>query len=161
MTGSAGEGNARGRWRDPRVWVVVLVVAVSAYLVLAAWRGVAFLGAGGLSSVVLGVAVLALPLLGAWLVWREIRFGRAMESMGRALEAEGDLPLDDFQRTASGRVTHEDAQRFFEREKARVDADPGDWRGWYRLGLAYDAARDRARARAAMREAIRLRDAGS
>lgn len=161
MTGPAGEGNARPPWRDPRAWVIVLVVAVSAYLVLAVWRGTAFLSAGSVTSVVLGIAVLALPLLGAWLVWREVRFGRAMESMGRALEAEGDLPLDDFERTPSGRVTPEDAQRFFEREKARVDADPDDWRGWYRLGLAYDAARDRTRARTAMREAIRRRDAGA
>jgi len=157
VTRPAGVPERRPPWRDPRAWVVLLVVAVTAYLVLAAWRGATFVASGGPSSVVLGIAVIVLPVIGAWLVWREIRFGREMESMGRELEADGDLPVDDFARTPSGRVTTEDAQRFFEREKARVDAHPGDWRSWYRLGLAYDAARDRTRARAAMREAIRLR----
>jgi len=38
----------------------------------------------------------------------------------------------------------------------QVEAAPEDWRGWYRLGHAYDLAGDRKRARSAMRQAIEL-----
>ena len=41
-------------------------------------------------------------------------------------------------------------------ERAKVDADPTDWRNWFALGLVYDAAADRRRARACMRKAIAL-----
>ena len=34
--------------------------------------------------------------------------------------------------------------------------DPANWRVWYRLALAYDAAGDRTRARAAVRHALTL-----
>ena len=46
----------------------------------------------------------------------------------------------------------EDMRRF----KADVENAPDDWRAWYRLGIVYDAAGDRRRARAAVRTAIRL-----
>ena len=142
----------------PRRWAAILTVAVIAYLVLAGWRGVALIASGQPVPVLMGVAVLVIPAIGAWVVWREIAFGFAMQEMGRELEAEGDLPVDDFARLPSGRVTAEDAERFFIAERDRVAASPDDWRGWYRLGLAYDAARDRRRAREAMRQARRLRE---
>lgn len=141
---------------NPRIWVAVMVAAIGGYIILAGLRGGAFLGSGEFTTVVLGVAVLAIPLLGAWLVWREIVFGRRLQILGRTLASQGDLPVDDFPRTPSGRVELAAAQEWFEVERQRVEADETDWRGWYRLGLAYDAARDRRRAREAMGESIRL-----
>lgn len=140
----------------PRTWALVLVVAVAAYLLLAGARGVALITSGEVVPVALGIAVLVIPFIGAWVVWREISFGYAMQRMGRQLVAEGDLPVDDFERTPSGRMVREEAERFFAAERERVEARPDDWRSWYRLGLAYDAARDRRRAREAMRRARRL-----
>jgi len=140
----------------PRTWALVLVVAVAAYLLLAGARGVALITSGEVVPVALGIAVLVIPFIGAWVVWREISFGYAMQRMGRQLVAEGDLPVDDFERTPSGRMVREEAERFFAAERERVEAQPDDWRSWYRLGLAYDAARDRRRAREAMRRARRL-----
>ena len=143
----------------PRGWAWVLAAAVAAYLVLAGVRGWALLTSGQVTGVMLGVAVLALPVVGAWVVWREIAFGYAMQQMGRELADEGDLPIDDFARMPSGRLVPEEAQRFLAAERERLESRPDDWRSWYRFGLALDAARDRRRARAAMREARRLRDA--
>lgn len=140
-----------------RRWAWVITGALIAYLVLAGWRGITLIASGSLTSVALGVAVLIIPAIGAWLVWREIDFGYAMQAMGAELAERGDLPLDDFARMPSGRVTPEDAQRFLADERERVDKHPEDWASWYRFGLALDAARDRRRARAAMREARRLR----
>jgi Flp pilus assembly protein TadD len=45
--------------------------------------------------------------------------------------------------------------------RAAVDADPENWRTWFRLALAYDASGDRRRARWATRTAIRLSRAPS
>ncbi len=140
----------------PRRWAWLLAAAVAAYLVLAGVRGWALLTSGQVTGILLGIAVFALPVVGAWVVWREISFGYAMQAMGAQLEAEGDLPVDDFARTPSGRIVPEDAHRFLAAERERVDEHPEDWRAWYRFGLAQDAARDRRRARAAMREARRL-----
>ena len=39
---------------------------------------------------------------------------------------------------------------------AWAEAAPDDWRSWFRLSCAYDAAGDRKRARASMRDAVRL-----
>lgn len=139
-----------------RRWTIVLVIAVAAYMVLAGWRGVILIASGQPVAMGLGLAVLVIPLVGAWIVWREVQFGMATQRMGEELAADGGLPLDDFARTASGRVEMADATRFFEQEKASVERAPQDWRAWYRLGLAYDAARDRKRARESMREARRL-----
>lgn len=140
----------------PRRWAWLLAAAVAAYLVLAGVRGWALVTSGEVTGVLLGVAVFALPIVGAWVVWREIAFGYAMQAMGQQLAAQGDLPVDDFARMPSGRIVPEDAQRFLVAERERVDERPEDWSSWYRFGLAQDAARDRRRARAAMREAQRL-----
>lgn len=141
---------------SPRIWVTVLVVAIGGYLLLAVLRGGAFLGSGDPLNLLLGASVIIIPVVGGWLVWREIVFGRRMQTLGETLGLEGDLSVDDFPRTPSGRIEPEAAEEFFARERQRVEAEPESWRGWYRLGLAYDAARDRRRARDAMGEAIRL-----
>lgn len=39
-----------------------------------------------------------------------------------------------------------------------VERQPSDWRAWFRLGLAYQDAGDRRRARKAMRQAGTLFD---
>ena len=101
--------------------------------------------------------MLALPLLAGWLVWREVGFGIATQAMGRALDAEGGLPVDDLPRRPSGRVERPAADAAFAVRQAEALAAPGDWRARYRLGLAYDDAGDRRRAREAMRRAITLR----
>lgn len=141
---------------NPRIWVTVMVVAIGGYLLLAVLRGGAFLGSGDPLNLLLGASVIIIPVVGGWLVWREIVFGRRMQALGEVLGHEGDLPVDDFPRTPSGRIEPEAAEEFFTRERQRVEAEPESWRGWYRLGLAYDAARDRRRARESMGEAIRL-----
>jgi Flp pilus assembly protein TadD len=79
--------------------------------------------------------------------------------MARQLAAEGELFRDDLPRRPSGRVDRAAADQVFGRYRAETEASPQDWRAWYRLACAYDAAGDRKRARAAMRHASALHSA--
>ena len=74
---------------------LALGALVAVYLVLVGWRGVLLLGEGTPTTVLLGLAVIALPFVGAWVIWREIQFGLESQQMARELEREGGLPVDD------------------------------------------------------------------
>jgi hypothetical protein len=136
--------------------VAVLVAVLLFYAVLIGGKGVALLASGSLAGVLLGLAVLVLPVLAVLVVWREIQFGRRCARLAGELAAEGGLPVDDLPRRPSGRVDRAAADAEFERMRAEAEAAPEDWRSWFRLSLAYDAAGDRARAREAARHALAL-----
>lgn len=139
-----------------KLTVALLVVVLAFYAVLIGAKGVALMVEGGVVPVLLGLGILLIPLIGGWLVWRELDFGRRSARLGAALEAEGGLPVDDLPRRPSGRVDRAAADSVFLERQAEVEAAPEDWRAWYRLGLAYDDAGDRTRARSAIRRAIAL-----
>jgi len=137
---------------------IALSVVFVAYAVLLGWRGVLLIGTGDPVAVVLGLAVLVIPVLGAYLVWRELQFGRRTEALARELEAVGGLPVDDLPRRPSGRIDRAAADAAFEKYRLEAEAAPDDWRVWFRLSTAYDAAGDRRRARSTMRTAIAHHD---
>jgi cytochrome c-type biogenesis protein CcmH/NrfG len=136
--------------------IAVLVLVLAFYAVLIGFKGIALLASGSLVGQLLGVALLVMPLLGLYVVWREIEFGRRTAVLARTLDAEGGLPVDDLPRRPSGRVDRGAADALFMRMREQTEASPEDWRAWFRLALAYDAAGDRTRARAAARRAISL-----
>ncbi|WP_426566558.1 hypothetical protein ACPPVT_08465 [Angustibacter sp. McL0619] len=142
-----------------KLTVAVLVLAFAFYAVTIGWRGVLLVDDGRPAPVLLGIAVLVMPLVTGWAVWRELQFGLATQQLGRELDAEGGLPPDDLPRRPSGRVDRAAADAAFGPYRDAVEAAPRDWRGWYRLALAYDAAGDRRRARAAARRAVALEHA--
>jgi hypothetical protein len=137
---------------------VVIAVVFIAYAVLLGWRGALLIGTGDPVAVVLGIAVLVIPLVGLYLVWREIEFGRRTEALARELGEAGLLPVDDLPRRPSGRIDRAAADAAFTQYKEEAEAAPEDWRAWFRLSTAYDAAGDRKRARASMRTAIAYHD---
>lgn len=140
--------------RSPKFWVTVLTLAAFAYASFAMWRAWALFVDGSVYLKMFAVAVVVIPILGLVLIIREINFGISMQRMGQQLAREGGLPLDDQPRTASGRVVREAADsRFAELAQQGV---PRDWREWFHIAIAYEDARDRKRARAAMRTAEKL-----
>ena len=146
-----------------RVAALTLAAVLVFYLVTVGWRGVALIADanGQPAAIALGAGVLVLPVIGAWALVHELAFGARTARLARRLEAEGGLPVDDLPRRPSGRVDRAAADEGFEKARIELEADPGDWRRWFRLATAYDAAGDRRRARAAMRQAIALgRDPG-
>jgi cytochrome c-type biogenesis protein CcmH/NrfG len=136
--------------------VALMVLVVAFYAVFIGVRGVGLLRDGSAVGIVLGAALVVLPVLGLLLVWREVEFGRRTSVLAAALEAEGGLPVDDLPRRPSGRVDRAAADEQFQQMRAETEARPDDWRTWFRLSLAYDAAGDRTRAREAARHAIAL-----
>ncbi|MGM1065523.1 tetratricopeptide repeat protein [Saccharothrix sp. Mg75] len=140
-----------------RTAAFLVTAALAVYFVLLGGRAVVLLGTGDPVGVALGVGVLLLPLIGAWIAWTNIRFGFTTERMARQLEAEGALPdLSGLPRTPSGRVDRTAADAWFEERGRDVEARPGDWRAWFLLAQAYDLSGDRGRARETMRKAIDL-----
>ncbi len=139
-----------------RLTIALVVALLVFYSVLIGWRGVALLGSGSAVGAVLGVAVLVVPLLGVFVVWRELDFGRRTAVLARTLADEGGLQVDDLPRRPSGRVDRAAADRVFEQLRVEAESRPDDWRSWYRLAVAYDAAGDRTRGRAAARHALEL-----
>jgi hypothetical protein len=139
-----------------KIWVVVIIALLAGYLVVTLQRAWLMLGEPSPAAKGLGVALVVLPVVGAWALSREIVFGSRMSKLARILEAEGGLPVDDLPRTPAGRIVREAADAEFLKYKAEAEAAPGDWRSWFRLSCAYDAASDRKRARESMRRAIEL-----
>lgn len=142
-----------------RIGVAVMAALLVLYIVLVAQRGWLLLTSGEPIGVAMGVALFVLPVIAAWALGRELWFGVRAERVGRRLEAEGGLPDQQVAVRPSGRAVRADADAVFPGFRADVEARPDDWRAWYRLGLAYDAAGDRRRAREAVRTAIRLESA--
>ena len=141
---------------------MLLTAALVIYFVLIGSKAVTLFREGTLATIGLGIAALLLPLVGAILVFFELRFGWATQQLGRELSAEGGLPeVQDLPTRPSGRIEKSAALPHFDVVKAEVEASRDDWRSWFRLADAYDLAGDRKRARAAMRTAIQLHGQGS
>ena len=149
-----------GRWS--RFAAIALTAILVVYLVAVGRSALALTATGEPQAVGLGVAVLVLPLMGAWLVFREWRLAVEVQQMADQLADEGRLPVDDLPRTPGGRIVRGAADEAFGAARQRVEDGPEDWAAWFHLAFAYDAARDRRRARAALRTAARLwRSGGS
>jgi cytochrome c-type biogenesis protein CcmH/NrfG len=142
-----------------RIGVAVMAVLLALYIVLVGQRAWLLMTSGEAVGVAIGIALVVLPLIAAWALGRELWFGVRAEQLGRRLEAEGGLPDDDVAVRPSGRVVRAEGDAVFPAYRADAEAHPDDWRVWFRLGLAYDAAGDRRRAREAVRTAIRLESA--
>jgi len=134
---------------------ILMAALLAIYVALVGWRAVQFVATGEPVAVAMGVALIVLPLIAAWAIWRELAFGIRSQALVQRLDAEGGLDLG-LPVLPSGRPERAAAAAAFDGFRADVDADPESWRVWLRLGLAYDAAGDRRRARQAVRKAIEL-----
>lgn len=139
-----------------RIGAAVMVVLLALYLGLVVLLAVRFLTIDEPIARGLGVALIVLPLLGLWAMLAEILFGIRSQRLGRIIADETGLPGEDLPLRPSGRPVREAAEAEFPRYQAGVEADPDSWRAWFRLGLSYDAAGDRRRARQSIRRAIEL-----
>lgn len=139
-----------------RVAAIVMAAILAVYLIFTLQYAVRLLTIGVPVAAFEGVALIVLPIVGAWALVAELVFGVRTDRLLKKMVAQDALPVDDLPHKASGRPDRAAADLEFPKYQAEVEAAPGDWMAWYRLALAYDASGDRRRARWATRRAIRL-----
>ncbi|MCV7441966.1 hypothetical protein H7K33_06995 [Mycobacterium paraense] len=137
--------------------IAFLCVAMLAYFVLLGRLALAMIGSGRAAAVGLGAALLVMPVIGLWAMVATLRAGFAHQRLARLIAADGmELDISALPRRASGRIERDAADALFATVRTEVEADPDDWRRWYRLARAYDYAGDRRRAREAMKTAVTM-----
>jgi cytochrome c-type biogenesis protein CcmH/NrfG len=122
------------------------------YVVLLGQKAILLLLDASLVAKAMGVALLVLPLVAAWAILTEIKFGVDAERLART----NTHPQLEVELRPSGKPTKESAQQEFERIKALVSKDLSNWELWFRLGECYEASGDRKLARKSIRKAIKL-----
>ncbi len=140
--------------------IAFFCLALIFYFAMLTRTAIALIRSGTPAAVALGIGVLILPVVGAWVMVATLRAGMAHQRLAR-LAAEYGMELDvtDLPRMPSGRIQREAADEMFATVRAELDADPDNWLRWYRLARAYDYAGDRSRARETMRRAVELQNA--
>ena len=107
-------------------------------------------------GITIGALVFTFPVLGAYSIYRELKFGLRAEAMGKELDDAGEWPVFQLVLRPSGRPTKESADENFKVFAELAEAHPDSWKNLFALSLAYDACGDRPRARKAMAEAMAL-----
>ena len=142
--------------KSAKLGALFMAFLVFMYLVLLGERSILLITSGEPIAVVMGALMLVLPIFAVWAIVKELAFGLAIEKLGNGLLETNSWPEFNFELRPSGRPTRESANRVFDEVRELTQSDPENWIVWFTLGLAYDAAGDRARGRAAMRKAIKL-----
>ncbi|MEN9604143.1 MAG: hypothetical protein RL545_832 [Actinomycetota bacterium] len=143
--------------KSPKLGAAISISLLAVYLLLLSKWALGMMAIGTWLGIVLGSLVFAFPLLGAYAIYRELRFGLKVEAMGRELENANEWPVFQLELRPSGRPTKESADENFKTIAKQAEANPNDWKSAFALALAYDACGDRPRARKAMAEAMALR----
>ncbi|UMB67904.1 hypothetical protein [Mycobacterium paraterrae] len=140
-----------------QVMIALMCAALLVYLVLLGRTAVLMIGSGRGVAIALGSALLIMPAIGLWAMVATLRAGLAHQKLARLAAEDGmELDTDALPRRPSGRIERDAADALFAAVRAELDADPHNWRRWYRLARAYDYAGDRSRAREAMRKAVEM-----
>ena len=139
-----------------RIATLVMAALLVLYLVFVTNYAILLITSVEPLAKVMGFALIVLPLIGGWVLVSDLLFVVRGERLLAKLRGEGGLPVDNLPRLPSGRADPTAADAEFPAYQAEVEAEPGSWRAWLRLGLAYDASGDRRRARWATRRAISL-----
>ncbi|GBE66968.1 hypothetical protein MFM001_34300 [Mycobacterium sp. MFM001] len=137
--------------------IAFMCVALLVYLVLLGRTALLLIGSGRAAGIMLGAALLILPLIGLWAMVATLRAGFAHQKLARLIADDGmELDVSALPRRPSGRIDKDAADVLFDTVRNELHDDPDNWRRWYRLARAYDYAGDRSRAREAMKKAVEL-----
>ncbi|WP_435673858.1 hypothetical protein [Mycolicibacter senuensis] len=136
-----------------------MCLALLMYLVFLGRTAVLLIGSGSAPAIGMGLALLIMPFIGLWAMVATLRDGFAHQRLSRLIAADGmELEAGALPRRPSGRIERDAADALFRTVRDELDAEPDDWRRWYRLARAYEFAGDRRRAREAMKTAVRLQE---
>jgi hypothetical protein len=142
--------------KSPKVGAAISIALLAVYVFLLSSWGFSMITSGSTVGLIMGILVLSFPLLGLWVIYRELKFGLKAERLGKELDAAGEWPVFQLVLRPSGRPTKESADDNFKIFAELALKNPDDWKSAFALSLAYDACGDRPRARKAMAEAMAL-----
>ena len=126
------------------------------YVLLSLVRAIQISSYDDVTTVVWQIGIVLIAGISFALIIREILFGIQMQKLARLMNQEQMLLPDTLSKLPSGRTERSEADARFSIIQLEVEQQPENWKGWFRLGLAYDEAGDRRRARASMRHSLRL-----
>lgn len=136
-----------------------MCLALLMYLILLGRIAILMIASGSVPAIGLGLALLIMPVIGLWAMIATLRDGFSHQRLARLIAADAmELDVARLPRRPSGRIDRDAADALFDSVRAELDADPDNWRRWYRLGRAYEYAGDRRRAREALKTAVRLQE---
>jgi hypothetical protein len=147
--------------RALRIQLVIgfMCLALVVYFLMLGRIAMAFITSGRPAAIGLGLALMGLPLIGIWVMVSTLRAGLAHQRLARIAREEGmELDVSSLPRMPSGRIERDAADALFTTVRDELNADPENWRRWYRLARAYDYAGDRGRARETMRKAVDMQE---
>ncbi|WP_373693182.1 hypothetical protein [[Mycobacterium] holstebronense] len=134
-----------------------MCLALLMYLAFLGRIAVLLIASGSVAPIGMGLALLIMPFIGLWAMIATLRDGFAHQRLSRLIAEDGmELDPGALPRRPSGRIERDAADALFHTVRAELDADPDNWRRWYRLARAYEFAGDRRRAREAMKTAVTL-----
>lgn len=126
---------------------LILTAILSVYLVFTILRAIDFLQVDDPAVKALGIAILVLPILGAILILREIKFGKLSYQMGQTID-ESFLPTTQ--------LSEDQKSEFLDQAIERAKSQMDSWQAWYSVALAYDLLKERKLAREAMQYSVEL-----
>lgn len=138
-----------------KIWVAVMAILAISYIAIFGSRGLILIAEPDLIAKLIGFAMFVFPVVALWSIAVEIKFGIDSERLSKRL-IEEKFPELELELRPSGKAQPESAKTQFDEVKRKLESSESDWRLWFRLGEAYEASGDRKRARAAIREAIKL-----
>lgn len=137
--------------------VVIMSVLLVLYFVYAVQRALALFQTGTWITILMGAALIALPLIGVWALLRELKFGRDATRLVDDLDARGRVPVEDIETLPSGKPVRSDAERVIGKYETEVAEADASWEAWARLGIMQDACGNRTDGRSSLRKAIALK----
>lgn len=139
--------------------IAFMCLALLMYLVFLGRIAVLLITSDSVPAIGMGLALLVMPFIGLWAMIATLRDGFAHQRLSRLIAEDGmELDAGALPRRPSGRIERDAADALFRTVREELDADPDNWRRWYRLARAYEFAGDRRRAREAMKSAVRLQE---
>jgi hypothetical protein len=139
--------------------IAFMCLALLMYLVFLGRIAVLLITSDSVPAIGMGLALLVMPFIGLWAMIATLRDGFAHQRLSRLIAEDGmELDAGALPRRPSGRIERDAADALFRTVREELDADPDNWRRWYRLARAYEFAGDRRRAREAMKTAVRLQE---
>ncbi|MEO0026972.1 MAG: hypothetical protein RL716_303 [Actinomycetota bacterium] len=139
-----------------KIGAVVMSALLLLYVALLSQTAISLLLTDILVAKIMGALIAVFPVLGAWAIILEFRFTIALEKLQNRINDEGRFPSFELEVRPSGRAIRASAEKMFALYKTEAENHPDDFHTWFNLGVAYNAAGDRRRARGAMQKAIEL-----